>query len=178
MRIHSQVGIGTTMRLLLPRHAGAAEAETIEAIRSRRADGGETVLVVDDKPTANAERRGAIGPRLTPRGQGRRRRLEDLRSDSRIDLLVTDVGLPGGMNRRQVANARRMLRPGLKVLFITGYAEAAVLGHGSLDGGMYVMTKPFAMDGLASRIKRCSPSNARRQGNSSRRWQVVYLEGA
>ena len=76
-----------------------------------------------------------------------------LRSDARVDLLVTDVGLPGGMNGRQVADAGRAVRPGLKVLFITGYAENAVLSHGHLDPGMHVLTKPFAMDALASRIK-------------------------
>ncbi len=76
-----------------------------------------------------------------------------LQSDARIDLLVTDVGLPGGMNGRQMADAARVARPGLKVLFITGYAENAVLSHGHLDPGMHVLTKPFAMEALASRIK-------------------------
>jgi len=76
-----------------------------------------------------------------------------LRSDVRIDLLVTDVGLPGGMNGRQVADAGRAVRPELRVLFITGYAENAVLSHGQLDPGMHVLTKPFAMEALASRIK-------------------------
>ncbi len=76
-----------------------------------------------------------------------------LQSDARIDLLVTDVGLPGGMNGRQVADAARVARPDLKVLFITGYAENAVLSHGHLDPGMHVLTKPFAMETLASRIK-------------------------
>jgi CheY-like chemotaxis protein len=76
-----------------------------------------------------------------------------LRSERRIDLLVTDVGLPGGMNGRQVADAARLLRPDLRVLFITGYAENAVLRHGHLDPGMHVLTKPFAMDALASRIR-------------------------
>jgi CheY-like chemotaxis protein len=71
----------------------------------------------------------------------------------RIDLLVSDVGLPGGMNGRQVADAARTARPGLKVLFITGYAENAVLSHGHLDRGMHVMTKPFEMDVLARRVK-------------------------
>ena len=71
----------------------------------------------------------------------------------RIDLLVTDVGLPGGMNGRQMADAGRERRPELKVLFITGYAENAVLGHGHLEPGMEVLTKPFAMEALASRIR-------------------------
>ncbi len=76
-----------------------------------------------------------------------------LRSDARIDLLVTDVGLPGSLNGRQVADAGRAVRPDLKVLFITGYAENTVLSHGDLDPGMHVSTKPFAMEALASRIK-------------------------
>lgn len=79
--------------------------------------------------------------------------LKVLSSDVRIDLLVTDVGLPNGLNGRQVADAARALRPDLKVLFITGYAENAVLSHGHLDPGMHVMTKPFAMDALATRIR-------------------------
>ena len=76
-----------------------------------------------------------------------------LRSDARIDLLVTDVGLPGGMNGRQMADAARLMRPDFKVLFITGFAENAVVGNGHLAPGMHVMTKPFAMEALASRIK-------------------------
>lgn len=77
-----------------------------------------------------------------------------LNSKQRIDLLVTDVGLPGGMNGRQIADAARVGRPHLKVLFITGYAENAVLGHGHLDPGMQVLTKPFAMEDLANRIRK------------------------
>ena len=79
--------------------------------------------------------------------------LKVLQSKARVDLLITDVGLPGGLNGRQVADAGRLARPGLKVLFITGYAENAVLGHGHLDPGMHVLTKPFAIETLASRIK-------------------------
>ena len=79
--------------------------------------------------------------------------LKVLRSDARIDLLVSDVGLPGGMNGRQMADAARATRPDLKVLFITGFAENAVLGNGHLDPGMHVMTKPFAIEALASRIR-------------------------
>ena len=79
--------------------------------------------------------------------------LDVLRSNVRVDLLVTDVGLPGGMNGRQVADAGRMMQPHLKVLFITGYAENAVLSHGHLDPGMHVLTKPFAMEARATRIR-------------------------
>jgi DNA-binding LytR/AlgR family response regulator len=68
-------------------------------------------------------------------------------------LLVSDVGLPGGMNGRQVADAGRVLRPELKVLFITGYAENAVVGNGHLEPGMQVITKPFAMEALASKVR-------------------------
>ena len=76
-----------------------------------------------------------------------------LQSDARIDLLITDVGLPGGMNGRQMADAARRSRPDLKILFITGYAENAVLGEGNLDPGMHVMTKPFELDALGRRIR-------------------------
>ena len=70
----------------------------------------------------------------------------------RIDLLITDVGLPGGINGRQLADAARITRPELKVLFITGYAENAVIGNGHLEPGMQVLTKPFVMEALANRI--------------------------
>ena len=76
-----------------------------------------------------------------------------LQSDVRIDLLITDVGLPGGVNGRQMADAARQLRPALKVLFITGYAENAAIGKGQLEPNMHVLSKPFAMEMLASRIK-------------------------
>ena len=78
--------------------------------------------------------------------------LEILRSSARIDLLVTDVGLPG-MNGRQVADAAREQRPDLKVLFITGYAENAAMANGFLAPGMEMVTKPFAVDALAARIR-------------------------
>ncbi len=157
VRIYSEVGKGTTVCLYLPRHLGEADrAEDLpELADAPRAEQGETVLVVDDEPTVRMlvtevlEDLGytAIEAADGPAG------LKVLQSDVRIDLLVTDVGLPGGMNGRQVADAARVVRPELKVLFITGYAENAVLSHGHLDPGMHVLTKPFAMEALASRIK-------------------------
>ena len=71
----------------------------------------------------------------------------------RIDLLITDVGLPGGVNGRQMADAARQRRPDLRVLFITGYAENAAIGSGYLEPGMHVLAKPFAMETLTRRIK-------------------------
>jgi CheY-like chemotaxis protein len=79
--------------------------------------------------------------------------LKILQSGVRIDLLITDVGLPGGMNGRQMADAARVHRPDLKVLFITGYAENAVLGNGHLEPGMSMMTKPFPIEAMAVRIR-------------------------
>lgn len=78
--------------------------------------------------------------------------MQILRSVGRIDLLVTDVGLPG-MNGRQIADAAREYRPGLKVLFITGYAGNAAMANGFLEPGMEMVTKPFAVDALAARIR-------------------------
>ena len=79
--------------------------------------------------------------------------LKLLRSADRYDLLVTDVGMPGGLNGRQVAEAARKLRPDLKILFITGYAEGAVLTDGQMANGAQVLTKPFAMETLAVRVR-------------------------
>ena len=113
------------------------------------------MLIVDDEPTVRMlvlevlTEFGYQGVEAADGAEG----LAILQSDRRIDLLVTDVGLPGGMNGRQMADAARVRRPDLKVLFITGYAENAAVGDGSLDAGMHVMTKPFAMEALAARIK-------------------------
>jgi len=79
--------------------------------------------------------------------------LQILESSHRVDLLLTDVGLPGGMNGRQLADAALVNRPDLKVLFITGYAENAVIGAGHLKPGMHILTKPFSLETLGSRIR-------------------------
>jgi DNA-binding response OmpR family regulator len=79
--------------------------------------------------------------------------LRQIESGRKVDLLLTDVGLPGGMNGRQLADAARMVRPGLRVLFMTGYAENAVVGDGSLESGMEVITKPFHLEALALRVR-------------------------
>ena len=157
VRIYSELGQGASVCIHLPRHLGAAEiAElALELADAPRAEEGQTVLVVDDEPTVRmlvTEVLEDLGYRAIEATDGVAG-LQVLQSDVRIDLLVTDVGLPGGMNGRQVADAARVVRPNLKVLFITGYAENAVLSQGHLDPGMHVLTKPFALEALASRIK-------------------------
>ncbi|QXG42913.1 PAS domain-containing protein [Pseudomonas viridiflava] len=156
VRIYSEPDQGTTMCLYLPRHYVGApeEVETVEASESLRTQSLRTVMIVDDEPTIRmlvAEVLEDQGYIPIEAGEGASA-LKVLESDKRIDLLVTDVGLPGGMNGRQLADAARVIRPDLKVLFITGYAENAIIGNGHLDPGMWVLTKPFTMEALASRI--------------------------
>jgi CheY-like chemotaxis protein len=79
--------------------------------------------------------------------------LHILESGARVDLLLTDVGLPGGMNGRQVADLARQQHPNLKVLFLTGYAASVLVGRGRMEQGMEVMTKPFALDALVTKVK-------------------------
>ncbi len=156
-RIYSEVGQGTMVCLYLPRHLGDAEANETGAIEPSllpQARAGETVLIIDDEPTIRMlvtdilEGLGYAALEAADGAAG----LQILESDARVDLLITDVGLPGGLNGRQVADAARHRRPDLNVLFITGYAENAVLSHGHLDPGMHVLTKPFSMDVMAERI--------------------------
>src|SRR3984885_3423655 len=157
VRIYSEVGKGTTVFIYLPRHYGEVEDEG-PSTKSRalpRSEQGETVLVVDDEPTVRMlitdilEELGFTWIEAGDSAAG----LKVLQSDVRIDLLVTDVGLPGGMNGRQMADAGRASRPDLKVLFITGYAENAAVGNGQLAPGMAVLTKPFPMETMAARIR-------------------------
>jgi PAS domain S-box-containing protein len=157
VRIYSEYGQGTMVCIYLPRHLGdeAADDPMPSAPPAMQARQGETVLVVDDEPTIRmlvTDVLDEFGYHAIEAGDGAAA-MKVLESTARIDLLVTDVGLPGGMNGRQVADAARTLRPGLKVLFVTGYAENAVVGGGHLEPGMQVLTKPFAMDDLATRIR-------------------------
>ena len=155
VRIYSEVGKGTTMCLYLPRWLGAVDSGE-EVLDQTVAEGGhgETVLVIDDEETVRmlvAEVLGEAGYRVIEAPDGPAG-LDILRSDRRIDLLISDVGLPGGMNGRQVADAARETRPELKVLFITGYAENAAVGNGLLAPGMEIMTKPFVIADLAVKV--------------------------
>ena len=155
VRIYSEVGQGTTVCIYLPRHHGDAPELEVEqdTIKSDAAN-GQTILVVDDEATIRhlidevLEDAGytVIGAADGAAG------LKVLQSGARIELLITDVGLPNGMNGRQVADAARSLRPDLKVLFITGYAENAAVGNGHLEPGMELLTKQFSMEALSVKV--------------------------
>ena len=156
-RIYSEVGSGTTVRVYLPVHCGSSEPQSENATTTAfaRSEAGETVLVIDDEGTI----RMLIVDVLSELGYGTLEAadgpagLKVLQSSASIDLLITDVGLPGGLNGRQVADLARQTRPKLKILFITGYAETSLAGGSQLLPGMHVMSKPFTMDSLAARIK-------------------------
>jgi CheY-like chemotaxis protein len=153
--ITSKPGEGTSICLYLPRIFSAqehAEAQPNIAV-AERARAGETVLVVDDDPNIRmllAEVLEELGYNVIE-AEDAAQGLAVLQSGSAIDLLITDVGLPGGMNGRQMAEAARDARPGLKILFITGYAEKSAADDA--QPGTYTMAKPFALDALANRIK-------------------------
>jgi PAS domain S-box-containing protein len=157
IRIRSEVSQGTTVCLQLPRHERGVEASPPPSPVSdgALAGQGETVLVVDDESSVRmlvTEVLSGLGY-VAIEAADSLAGLRILQSDVRIDLLVTDVGLPGGINGRQMADAGRECRPGLPVLFITGYAETTVLDKCHLEPLTEVLTKPFPLEALASRIK-------------------------
>ena len=152
-RIYSEVGKGTHVSLYLPRHIDPADGEGAaepvgpldKLVEEGRVQERETVLVVDDEPAVLmlvSDVLADMGYATIEASDGPTG-LRVLLSDARIDLLITDVGLPG-LNGRQIADAGRLHRAGLKVLFITGYAESAVLSHRHLEPGMQILTKPFS----------------------------------
>jgi PAS domain S-box-containing protein len=153
--IDSKLKQGTSVKLYLPRHRGDAATGPEPAVKAaEHAATGETVLVVEDEPVVRA----VILEMLQEQGYRTREAVDGpaglriLRNPERIDLLVTDVGLPG-MNGRQLADQARETRPDLKILFITGYAESAAIADGFLQPGMEMITKPFDLDNLSQRIR-------------------------
>jgi PAS domain S-box-containing protein len=157
VRIYSEVGQGTTVKLYMPRleGGGAGEGRAPSVGEPPRAQQGETVLVVEDEPAVRMLVTDILGDLgyAALEAKDARSALPFIEGAGRIDLLVTDVGLPGGMNGRQLAEVARQRRQGLQVLFITGYAEGASVRGGFLAPGMEMVTKPFALDVLAAKIR-------------------------
>jgi PAS domain S-box-containing protein len=156
VKIYSEVGEGTTVKLYLPRYRGAENVvderpETYQLPRGR----SELVLVVEDDPDVRdytVEMVGDLGYSVlsAPDGASALRLLD---SHRQVSLLFTDVGLPGGMNGRQLAEQALRRQPRLKVLYTTGYARNAIVNQGRLDPAVEVVFKPFTYSDLATKIR-------------------------
>jgi signal transduction histidine kinase len=153
--IHSEVGEGTTVSLFLPRFGGDVPQDSpVDVQHAPFAQNGETVLIVEDDPAVRvlvSTVLSDLGYAFVEAGDADSA-VPILDSGQRIDLLISDVGLPG-MNGRQLAEIGRQYRPDLKVLFITGYAEHAAVRGGFLDPGMQMITKPFTFDLLTAKVR-------------------------
>ncbi len=157
VRIYSEIGSGTTVKIYLPRlrspATSAADDQPSAAMTPR--GHGEAILVVEDQAdvrTYSVEILRELGYHVFDAADGRSAlRLIDAHRD--IAMLFTDIGLPGGMNGRQLANEALRRRPALKVLFTSGYARNAIVHHGRLDPGVQLITKPFTFSGLAMKIR-------------------------
>ncbi len=156
VKIYSEVDRGTTVKLYLPRLVGVSEPVQVQAsVPVPEGSAQETILVVEDDDGVRAYSVGALrelGYRVIEahNGPSALRLLED---NQKVDLLFTDVVLPGGLTGAQLAAQARALRPGLKVLFTTGYARNAIFHHGRLDKGVQLITKPFGFADLAAKVR-------------------------
>jgi PAS domain S-box-containing protein len=156
VRIYTELGEGTTVKIYLPRHAGdedAAESKS-RSQDAARAVGTETILVVEDDEALRSyttEILAELGYRVVPAHDGRSA-LQAL-ENNQVDLLFTDVVMPGGMNGRQLADEAVRRRPGLKVLFTTGYTRNAIVHHGRLDAGVQMIGKPFSFNELGAKVR-------------------------
>ena len=155
--LSSEEGRGTMVSIYLPRHFGTATGRDgiNAAAEPTYAEAGAVVLLVEDELALRmviVEVLSDLGYTVLEAGNSQSG-LQIVESSVRIDLLLTDVGLPGGMNGRQLADAARERRPGLKVLFLTGYAESVVAGNSGMEQGMEIMSKPFALDKLVAKVE-------------------------
>jgi PAS domain S-box-containing protein len=157
VKVYSEIGEGTTVKIYLPRYSGAEEqVEDVKPPRGAQgAIGVESILVVEDDEALRAytlEILKELGYRVleAPSGAGA---LAMLDREGDIDLLFTDIVMPGGLNGRQLADEALRRRPGLKVLFTTGYTRNAIVHHGRLDPGVQLISKPFSFAELGAKIR-------------------------
>jgi CheY-like chemotaxis protein len=156
VKLYSEVGQGTSVKLYLPRLLAdrldaAVKAGEVQIPAGR----GETILVVEDEPAVREHSVTSLrelGYRVLTAGDGHAA-LRVLDQVPAIDALFTDVGLPGGMNGSQLVDAARLRRPNLKVVYTTGYARNAIVHGGVLDPGTELLPKPFSYTALATKIR-------------------------
>ncbi|WP_274378988.1 hybrid sensor histidine kinase/response regulator [Sphingomonas cavernae] len=157
VRLYSELGQGTTVKIYLPRMtwAGVDEGKATESALRARPGQCETLLVVEDDPGVRAysvELMRELGYNVLEAHDGPSALGMIERHGAPIDLLFTDVVMPG-MSGRDLAEAARRLQPGLPILYTTGYARSAIVHGGRLDPGVDIITKPFTYDGLAKRLR-------------------------
>jgi CheY-like chemotaxis protein len=155
VKIYSEPGAGTTIKIYLPRLLTAIGLVESAAAAVPTGVGHETILVVEDDADVRDYTAGVLrelGYRIVAAGDAAEAS-QHLAGETRIDLLFTDVGLPGGVTGRRLAEAARAQRPGLKVLFTTGYARNAIVHNGTLDPGVELIVKPFTQRDLAQKIR-------------------------
>ncbi len=162
VRIESEQGKGTSIEICLPRFDGVESSEVTDTmtVEGFQPDHGEIILVVEDEAVVRllvVETLQDLGYRALEAADGQAA-IRILQSNQRVDLLVTDIGLPG-LNGRQLADAGRVTRPNLKILFMTGYAENAA-SSGFLTRGMEIIAKPFVMDALSKRVRQMLEGSA------------------
>jgi len=153
--VYSEEGEGTTIKIYLPRSAGAGDVERKPAMDEVPVAQGETVLVVEDDPdvrTLAVALLSKLGYQIMEAATGAAA-LAELGTTTRVNLLLTDVVLPGGMNGRELATeiARRV--PGIQVLYMSGYTEDAIMHHGRLDADAKLLQKPFRRADLARAVR-------------------------
>jgi CheY-like chemotaxis protein len=157
VKVYSELNEGTSVKIYLPRYVGADDhdQDVEDSGLVTRAIGHETVLVVEDDEALRAytvETLGELGYRVLAAANGAAA-LEILKDGKTIDLLFTDVVMPGGVNGRQLADEAVRLRPDLKVLFTTGYTRNAIVHHGRLDAGVEMIGKPFSFSELSAKVR-------------------------
>jgi PAS domain S-box-containing protein len=151
LRIYSEIGHGTTVRLYLPRAEAGQAAPSARPLEAAPLRGGETILVVEDDDAVRqlaVAHLQALGYRVLEASDGNRA-VATLRGGEAVDLLFTDMVMPGGMTGRQLAEEARRMRPGIKVLFTSGYTQNLFAHQGGGDEGFRLLSKPYRRDELA-----------------------------
>jgi CheY-like chemotaxis protein len=155
IRIYSEEGHGTTVKLYLPQAPGVADALPAAAGTCELEHGDESILIVEDDALVReyvVTQIGRLGYDTLSAGNAAEA-LAIIDRPGRIDLLFTDVIIPGGMNGRQLAIEAQTRRPGLRVLYTSGYTENAIVHHGRLDAGVLLLAKPYLNSDLARMIR-------------------------
>lgn len=153
--IYSELGQGTTVRLYLPRATAAVPAAEPAPPEPAVRGGSETVLVVEDDDTVRllaCRELEILGYRMLSAGSGAEA-LTRIEQGEAVDLLFTDIVMPGGLSGRELADAALRLRPGLPVLFTSGYTENAIVHHGRLDPGVLLLSKPYRRVELSRAVR-------------------------